>query len=190
MKKTLSVALLGGALLLASAAHAQDSYVSVGVGQSEYSAGDGKEHKTAASLAYGQSLDQNFGYEIGYVNFGKLSGTADAPGGGGGSVSGSMRSQALYLSGVGTLPVSESLSLFGKLGVAAVYSKATGSFSSSNSSGSGSESESKAKLMAGVGVSYRFTKDVAATFEYQYFGKTFDNEVRLTAWTLGVKYGF
>ncbi len=177
MKKMLQLALAGGALLSGWAAHAQESYVAVGVGQSEYSAGI-TEHKTAASLAFGQTLSPNYGYEVGYINFGKLSGAGEP---------GSFQSQAVYLSGVGTLPVNESLAAFGKLGVAAVYTKATGSFGDDDSR---SQSETKAKLMASLGLSYKFSKEWAATLEYQYFGKVSDADVRLTAWTAGVKYGF
>lgn len=189
MKKTLQLALAGAALMSCCAANAQESYVAVGVGQSEYSAGGANEHKTALSFAYGQSLSQNWGYELGYINFGKLSGAGTDPVSGD-TVSATLRSQAVYVSGVGTLQLGESFAAFGKLGVASVYTKADATLSNSSGSRSGSGSETEAKLMAGLGLSYRFNKEWAATLEYQYFGKVADDNIRLTAWTAGLRYGF
>ena len=43
--------------------------------------------------------------------------------------------------------------------------------------------------MIGVGAAYHFNKQLAATVEYQYFGKVVD-ELKVSGWTLGLKYGF
>jgi OOP family OmpA-OmpF porin len=182
MKKTLLAALMGAALLSPWAAHAENSYVKFGVGQSKYSVEGVSENKTGIALAFGQSLNANWGYEAGYVNFGKVSDSyidSDT----GALESGSLRSEAVYAAGVGTLPFNDTFSAYGKLGIAAVRTKA--SFSDGISG-----QETKTNLMAGVGFAYNFTKDLAATVEYNYYGKSVDNLIKLSTWTVGLKYGF
>jgi opacity protein-like surface antigen len=44
--------------------------------------------------------------------------------------------------------------------------------------------------MLGLGASYQFTKEVAGVLEYQHFGKISSADVKSSALTLGVKYGF
>ncbi len=188
MKKTLLAALTGAALLSPWAAHAENSYVKFDAGQAKYSAG-GSANKTGIGLAFGQSLDENWGYEVGYLNFGKVSETYTDPGSGD-TASGSLRSQAVYATGVGKLPFNDVFSAYGKLGIAVINSKATGSITSEAFTGSGTENETKANLMVGVGLAYDFTKELAATLEYNYFGKVLHNEIKLDTFTVGLKYGF
>ncbi len=71
MRKQFFAVLLGAVVLVMPfAAKAEGSYVKFGLGQSEYTA-TGSANETAASLAYGFSIDKNFGVELGYINFGK-----------------------------------------------------------------------------------------------------------------------
>ncbi len=182
MKKTLLAVLTGAALLSPWVAHAENTYVKFDAGQAKYSAEGASENKTGIALAFGQSLHTNWGYEVGYVNFGKVSGSyidADT----GNLQSGSLRSQAVYVAGVGTLPFNDVFSAYGKLGVAAIRTKA--SFSDGTSG-----HENKTNLMAGVGLAYNFTKDLATTVEYNYYGKSAENLLKLSTWTVGLKYGF
>lgn len=188
MKKNhLLTALLGVAVLFSVPAHAEGSYVSVGAGRSEYRADGEKENKTALSFAYGQSLGDRWGYEIGYVNFGSLSDSATVDDT---TVSGKLRAQSLYFAAVGTLPLSEDFAVFGKVGIAANYVKATGSYSDASISVSGTESETKVGPMFGLGLSYHLTKAVAASVEYRYFHEVVDLGLKASALTAGIAYKF
>lgn len=193
MKKSFLAVLAVAALYVPWAAQAEESYVKVGVGQGQYKVPGDSERKTAFSLAFGQSLSENWGYELGYINFGKLSGNETEDGI---ETRASVRTESLYAAAVGTLPLNESFSLFGKLGVAVNYSK-TNSVTTVPGPTPGapaqvlraSDSETKAKPMIGVGAAYNFSKQIAVTAEYQYFGKV-SGDVKIDSWTVGLKYGF
>jgi len=193
MKKSFLAVLAVAALYVPWAAQAEESYVKVGVGQGQYKVPGDSERKTAFSLAFGQSLSENWGYELGYINFGKLSGNETEDGI---ETRASVRTESLYAAAVGTMPLNESFSLFGKLGVVVNYSKAN-SVSTVPGPTPGapaqvlreSDSETKAKPMIGVGAAYNFSKQIAVTAEYQYFGKV-SGDMKIDSWTVGLKYGF
>jgi opacity protein-like surface antigen len=44
--------------------------------------------------------------------------------------------------------------------------------------------------MAGLGLDYKFSSKVAGNIEYQYFGSAYLQPINLSAWTVGLKYGF
>ena len=189
MKKSLSAALLVAALCSPWVAHAQESYVKFGIGQGHYSARGADSDQTGASIAFGQMLMENWGYEVGYVNFGNWSGSLTS---GTQTTDVSLRSQAVYAAVVGNLPLHESFSLFGKLGASVNYTKAKLSLTdtavpANNFRDDGSDTT--VKPMVGIGAAYHFNKQLAATVEYQYFGKV-EGDLKLSAWTLGLKYGF
>ena len=189
MKKSLSAALLAAALCSPWVAHAQESYVKFGVGQGHYSARGADADQTGASLAFGQTLTENLGYEIGYTNFGNWSGSMTA---GTQTTSVSIRSQAVYAAVVGNLPLNESFSLFGKLGASVNYTKGKVSLTDTAAPENNfrdSGSDTKVQPTIGVGAAYHFNKQLAATVEYQHFGKV-EGDLKLSAWTIGVKYGF
>jgi OOP family OmpA-OmpF porin len=179
MQKKLFAALLGVALVMPLAAQAEGSYFKVGVGGSEYDFGGFKKNKTAVSLAYGFAVDKNFGVELGYLNFGKQRWVV-------GDSSSSLQNQSVYLAGVGSLPLTDAFSIYGKLGVALNHTKAAESNPVERSSGS----ETEAKPLVGLGLSYNFTKDIAGTLEYHHVGKVSDTDLKMSVATLGIKYGF
>jgi OOP family OmpA-OmpF porin len=179
MHKKFFAALCGAVLAVPLASHAEGSYVKLGVGSSEYKNHVGSENKTAVDLAYGFSIDKNFGVEIGYINFGKYK-EGDA------SYSNSIQRQAFYIAGVGSLPITDAFSVFAKLGIAA--NKYEKKFVSAGINES--ENVTKTTSMVGLGLAYNFTKEFAGTLEYQYFGKVGDDGIKASAITAGVKYGF
>jgi OOP family OmpA-OmpF porin len=177
MKKILSAVLLGAAFLVPVAAQAGGNYLKLGVGESKYDGGVAEKNELATSLAYGFSFDKNVGIELGYINFGTLKAF-------GGNSSTSIEREAFYLAGVSSFPVTNALSVFGKLGLAANRSEENFSVAFAQ----GAESNTKTKAMVGVGATYNLTKDIAGVAEYQYFGKF--NDIRASALTFGVRYGF
>jgi opacity protein-like surface antigen len=44
--------------------------------------------------------------------------------------------------------------------------------------------------MAGLGLDYKFSPQLAGNIEYQYFGYANQLATNLSAWTVGLKYGF
>ncbi len=163
---------LGAALVMPLAAHAEGSYVKAGVGSSEYKYDGSSENKTAVNLAYGFSLNKNFGVELGYANLGKLK-TTDGDY--------SVKTQSFYLAGVGSLPLTDAFSAFGKVGVAINHLTA-------KETGFADTTETKTRALLGLGLAYNFTKEIAGTLEYQHFGTV--DQVKISALTVGVKYGF
>ncbi len=170
MRKNFFAAFLGAALVMPLAVHAEGSYFKAGVGESEYKAEGATENKTAVTVAYGFAVDKNFDVELGYANLGKFKDTDS-----------SMQTQSIYIAGVGNLPLTAAFSAFGKVGVAVNQFKTT-------ATGFDGNTETKARALLGLGLAYNFTKEIAGTLEYQYFGKV--DQVKISALTVGVKYGF
>lgn len=177
MQKKLLAVLLGAVLVMPGAVHAEGNYFKVDIGQSRYKDGFESGNETAASLAYGVAIDKNMGVELGYINFGKLKGFVDDP-------TRTYQQQAIYLAGVGSYPLTEALSAVGKLGVAVNRQE----WRSADPSLIDTPNDTKTRAMVGLGLAYQFTKEVAGTLEYQYFGKA--NEIKVSALTAGIKYGF
>jgi OOP family OmpA-OmpF porin len=177
MQKKLLAALLGVALVLPVAAHAEGSYFKVDVGQSRYKDDGGSENEKAASLAYGFAIDKNFGIELGYINFGKLKDFVE-------DSNQTYQQQAIFIAGVGSYSLTDTFSAFGKLGIAVNRQE----WKNSDGGVYESDKETKARAMVGFGLAYNFTKEIAGTLEYQYFGKA--NEIKVSATTIGIKYGF
>lgn len=179
MKKQLFAALMAVIFLSPVAAQAEGSYVQFSGGRSEYKGDEGKERDNALSLAYGFAVDKNFDVEMGYIHFGKIK--AVEPG-----YSFTAERQAVYLAGVGSLPVTDAFSASAKLGLA------VNRYEDQIISILGNESEKVTKVtpMLGLGASYQFTKEIAGVLEYQYFGKISSADIKNSALTLGVKYGF
>ena len=96
---------------------------------------------------------------------------------------GTQRSSArlIYVAGKARMPISESFSLFGKVGVA------SNTFSL-ESNLQASSRYTFIRPMAGVGVDYNFTRNIAAVLEFNYDGasKTYTQRKM----ELGLKYSF
>lgn len=178
MQKKLLAALLGAVLIVPVAAHAEGSYFKVDVGQSKYKDDFISENETATSLAYGFAIDKNFGVELGYINFGKLKNFVEE------EPSRTYQQQAFYVAGVGSYPLTDALFATGKLGLAVNRQE----WKIAEPDLIDQHAESKTRVMVGLGLAYNFTKEVAGTLEYQYFGKA--NEIKVSAITVGIKYGF
>ena len=170
MHKNFFAAFLGAALVMPLAVHAEGSYFKAGVGESEYKAEGATENKTAVTVAYGFAVDKNFDVELGYAHLGKVKETG-----------GSIQAQSIYIAGVGNLPLTDAFSAFGKVGVAVSQLNA-------KTTGFAETTETKTRALLGLGLAYNFTKEVAGTLEYQYFGKV--DQIKISALTVGIKYGF
>ncbi len=185
MKKIVSiVALASVSLVTPFLAYAEGTYVKASIGRSNYKEdGGGNEHATGASLGLGYVIDKNWDAEIGYTNFGTIKSTELTP-------QLSFKTQTIYAAGIGKLPVTDALSVFGKAGVAFNYSKLSVvglpvEFSKTNTA-----------LLLGAGLNYQFTKELAATIEYTHYGKgkvaveSETGDFKIDQVSVGLKYYF
>jgi OOP family OmpA-OmpF porin len=165
MKKSLLAALLGCVLAAPLFAHAEDSYVSVSVGNSKYDLSDTDKTATGVGIAYGQSITDMVGYEVGYVRFGNVKPSGFK-----------FDAQSFYLAGVGTYPVSEAVSAYGKLGATV------------NRYDDDGDKHTKLRPLIGAGLGYKFTKEWSAGVEYVYFGEYLD--LKMSMWSANLRYHF
>jgi len=111
---------------------------------------------TAWKIFGGYQFNANFGAELGYTDLGEVSATFAGFG------SATFKSKGIELLGVGTYPINQQFSVFGKLGFFRWdldFNDGTGLV--------GSASESGTDLTYGFGVKYNFTKNVALRVEWQ-----------------------
>jgi len=185
MKKIPSIIALASAVLTTPLiAHADGTYIKASIGRSHYlEIGDhaDDENPYGGSLGLGYIIDKNWDAEIGYTDFGTVKSIDLFP-------QRSLKTQTVYAAVIGKLPITDSFSVFGKTGVATNYSKL--SFEGSSQE----YSKTITELLLGAGLSYQFTKELAATLDYTHYGtaKTADNaaEFKLDQVSLGLKYNF
>jgi len=181
MKKLLLASATVAALLSPWAAMAEASYFKVGLGPSRYSQPGNSATETAWNLAYGQAIDPSWGYELGYMHFGDVSRVTP------GQQSSNFYSHALYAAGVASAPLNKATHAYAKVGLAMIESKGSGSAAAL---GSAVGTRSDTNLIGGIGLDYRFSPQVSGNIEYQYFGDAYRSLVTLSAWTVGLRYGF
>lgn len=127
----------------------------------------------------GYEFTKNWAAEVGYVDFGKA--------GVSGSVlgipfSGDVGVTAFTFAGVGTMPLNESFSLFGKVGLWAWDAKVN----VSTGLGAGSADDSGTDLFFGGGLRYNLNKNLALTLEVELY----DSDDSVTMTSVGVRYKF
>jgi OOP family OmpA-OmpF porin len=190
MKKTLLAALIGTALMASFSAYAQGGYVGLNAGQAnteagldEFTAVSKDEKNNAFKLYGGYNFTKNWGIEVGYADFGKLSNVYRV---GATNIGFTARSRALYVAGTGTLPVTEQFSLFAKVGVTANNSSVSASAPGITVTDRGTQSS----VMGGIGASYYFTKNIGVVAEYENFGKLDSDNAKADMWSIGLRYKF
>jgi OOP family OmpA-OmpF porin len=120
MKKIAIAALLSVVVAPAVAADEPHMYVGVRVGQAKTSINNtvlDTANPTAFGVFLGHTFSPNFAIEGEYLVLGEVKGG-----------NGSAKSTGFSVSGVGSFPINEQFSLFGKLGYAMITSKFGGSF--------------------------------------------------------------
>ena len=185
MKKIVPIIALATATLATPfLAYAEGTYVKASIGRSNYKIDGGdNEHATGASLGLGYVIDKNWDAEIGYTNFGTIKDSNNL-------LQVNLKTQTIYAAGIGKLPITDAFSVFGKAGVAFNYSKLSVvglplEFSKTNTA-----------LLLGAGLNYQFTKELAATLDYTYYGKgkvTIQDEAlnfKIDQVSVGLKYYF
>lgn len=143
-------------------------YLGAGVGTSESKidtagfTGSVDESDTGWKVFGGYQFSRHFAVEAGYYDLGKVtfSGTA-----GGAAVSGNFESTAVGLSLVGILPVFNSFSLLGRIGVA--YGEQEGSVTVGGATGTASDETTE--ITYGLGLRYDFGRNVMVRAQWERF---------------------
>ncbi len=195
LKKTTIAALVAASGLVASsAAMAQGKpadtgwYAGLSIGQSSASdacngvSGPGvscDDKDTAFKIFGGYQINRNFGVELGYADLGEVSAS-------GGGVTASIETTAFELVGVGSYPINNQFSVYGKLGFYRADSKG-------RSNVGVSADETNTDLTLGVGVQYNFTRNLGVRGEWQRYssvggGDIGDSDVDVLS--VGVVYKF
>jgi OOP family OmpA-OmpF porin len=187
------VALFLGAasLMIVPAAHAQwllkqdtGLYLGAAIGQSKvrnfcseaasvgFTSCDEKD--VAWKLSAGYSFSRNFAVEAGFVDWGKFT-FANA------AVSGDVKARGVELLAVGSVPVYQNLSAYGKLG----FVRWDADFGARAGAAAVTADEKGTEFTFGVGVSYDFTNNFAARLEWQRY-----TDLVVDMLSLGVVYKF
>ena len=124
-----------------------------------------RDRDTGFKVFGGYQLNQNFALEGGYFDLGKFGYTANTTPAG--SISGDMRVRGLNLDLVGTLPLSERFSVFGRAGIN--YAQAKDNFSSTGAVKviNPNPSERGANYKLGVGLQYAITDALSVRGELE-----------------------
>jgi OmpA-OmpF porin, OOP family len=171
MKKLIAAALLSAASL---GAFAQGGYMGVGFGQGKADIEDfdvspftltEDETANAFKVFGGVEINPGFAVEFGYQQFGTFNQTVS---GAGGTISGDYEGSGFFADLIGRLPVNESFSVHGKVGLA--YT--TLDFSCKSQTGvfaglCSGESESEMNLRFGLGAQVRINEQAALRFEFE-----------------------
>lgn len=160
-----------------------NSYIGLNAGRSDFMVGDGigiftRDQGDAAYNIYaGSYFSNNFGFEFGYTDFGRVN-----------RAGGSTKADGLNLSLVGKLPVGDSFNLLGKLGT--TYGRTD--VSSAAGSGVTAGGESGFDWSYGVGAEYAFNPQWSAVLQYDehYLKFAGSGRDRISATTLGARYRF
>lgn len=172
--KLLVTAMIACASLVSVASHAEGLYVGGSVGTSSYNGDDlggaptGKD-AGAYKVYGGYSVNPNFSVELGMVDLGKITSSADE-----------LSSKGTFVDAVGIMPLTNNFSALGRVGVF------NGKLSSLNN-GSGSGTNFK----YGLGVQYDVSKQVAIRGEWERYN--FDAiglQPSTDMYSVGVNYKF
>jgi OOP family OmpA-OmpF porin len=152
-------------------------YIGLNAGRSDYSLGGGDDKDNFGRLSLGAMVNPNFGYEIGYVDFGNV----DRAGG-------NTKARGVNLSLVGRVPLGERFGVFGKLGT--TYGRST--VSSAVGSGVTPGRETGWGVAYSLGASFDITQQWSVVAEWERHDIRFAGTGReeIDAASIGVRYRF
>jgi opacity protein-like surface antigen len=162
---------------------ASSSYIDLGVGQSDFSLGNGigifgsDQGDKSYSLRGGRYFSENWGMELSYTDFGSVS-----------RAGGRTKADGINVSLIGKLLLNPSFNLLGKIG--STYSRTD--VSSNPASGVVAGSENGFGLSYGIGVEYVFTPQWSSALQYESQDMKFagSRNERVGATSLSARYRF
>lgn len=113
---------------------------------------------TTFGIAAGYRINENFAVELGYQDFGEVSASA-------GNASAKVEADAIQLSVIGSVPVSENAGVYAELGFDSWDADA--SYTNHPDLGTGSESEDGTDIFYGIGAYLSLSEAVNLKLEYQ-----------------------
>lgn len=145
------------------------------------------DNDTGYGLRLGYRFHPNFAVEGGYTDLGRFDYNTALTGGG--NATGRLKADAWDLSAVGIVPFANNFSGYGKVGVARTRAERE-----SNTAGISGATERGTHPTAGLGVAYDFTKQLAATAEWNRYFKVGDQATTgrgdIDLYSVGLKYKF
>ena len=159
------------------------TYMGLDAGRANYSLGSGaggfalEKRDTTYNIYGGGYFNRNFGLELGYNDFGRVS-----------RAGGSTEAEGIHMSLVGRLPLSPSFSLQGKLGTIYGRTKVT----SVPASGIAAGNESGFGASYGLAAEYSFNPNWSAVLQWNRYELKFPGSGRdpVNATTVGLRYRF
>lgn len=189
MKKQIILASVLGALALP--VMADGFYLTGDVGQSKFEVDAGNDFNlsktdTTYSIGAGYDFNKFFAAEVAYRDLGSITDSGSGSDQFGDYTwSTKFSATAFQASVVGRLPVSDVVSVYGRLGIAKIDIDVKNTDSDLPDD---NYSESKTKGLFGVGVSYDITPQFAVRAEYNQYAKW--DDIKLSALTVGATYHF
>jgi OmpA-OmpF porin, OOP family len=138
------------------------------------------ETDTAWKIIGGYQINRNFAAEFGYIDLGKV--TISGPGG-----SATFKSTAWELVGVGSIPVANNFSVYGKFGF---YRADSDLDFNVVFFGSGSESETNTDVTFAFGGRFDVTRNLALRGEWQRYSDVGDGATDVDVLSVGVIWKF
>jgi OOP family OmpA-OmpF porin len=168
-------------LLAGAASHAAEPYIGLNLatpGETRTDFGNGTKvlndnNPTAWKLYAGADVNDWLGVEAGIGLFGSWHTANPAPGA---QQERTVASRLVYAAARGAVPLGQSLSLVGKLGLAANHLERSGT-------GLASGSTSFVRPMLGAGVDYQLSRQAALVLEFDYYGKAKATDVGMGDFT-------
>jgi len=130
------------------------------------------QYDTAYKVQVGYQFTEYFALEGGYVDLGKSKYSGSFSGGNG---HGDIKASGANIVAVGILPLNESFSVFGKLGLINAKVDSTVSVSGPGGSASASTSSTKGRANWGFGATCHLSRQFAVRIEYEQFNKLGDD---------------
>ena len=156
-------------------------------GLSSSDSGSGEQWR----LQGGYRFNPYLAVEAGYIDFGKAKYQASYTGG---SAQGSLKAGGLDMAVLGSLPVNDSFSVFGKVGVVDAKVESSLTASAPATLASGSDSVYSIKPLLGVGAIYKLSQNVDLRGDYDYVGglgkSSTTGQMDASMFSVGVAYNF
>jgi OOP family OmpA-OmpF porin len=183
MKKMILAAL---AVSCALPAMAQNFYAGASVGRSEQKLNTTgmsiSDNDTGFKVFGGYQFTPVIGVEAGYAQFGEASVS-------GGGATATAKPKSFYGAVTGTVPLTNEISLFGKLGAARSRTTVTASYLGTTESAKQNETS----LLVGLGASYALNEKVSLVAEYENFGKVAKGDgdsLKVDQFSVGARFKF
>lgn len=188
MKRVAAALLLSSAVAAPAFAADEGFYAGVKLGQAKYNTtGLTKNNPTAFGVFGGYSINKNFAVEAEYIDLGSV---ATAGTVGGVAVTASAKTSAWGLSAVGTLPLNNNFSLYGKLGFARAKSDFSGTGTLGSVTVTTALSENKTAATFGLGGLYNVNQSVGIRFGWDRYKVGSTGPTNVNLYSIGAVFKF